>query len=117
MLVPGVGESVKGSTRRIDLVVFDLQPSELAKVFIVIYLAAFLERQLDEVREKWSGFYKPLLVVGAAVALFHFQPDHGTMVILNAYCAVHDFPGGSKALPHLIDVDSYAWAQSLCLRS
>ena len=96
VLVPGVGESVKGSTRRIDLVVFDLQPSELAKVFIVIYLAAFLERQLDEVREKWSGFYKPLLVVGAAVALFHFQPDHGTMVILTLTALCMIFLAGAK---------------------
>lgn len=82
VLVPGIGEVTKGSARRIDLVFFDLQPSELAKVFIVIYLATFLERQLEEVREKWSGFYKPFLVVGAAVALFFYQPDHGTMVIL-----------------------------------
>ncbi|MDE0981516.1 MAG: putative lipid II flippase FtsW [Gammaproteobacteria bacterium] len=96
VLVPGVGESVKGSTRRIDLVVFDLQPSELAKVFIVIYLAAFLERQLDEVREKWSGFYKPLLVVGAAVTLFHFQPDHGTMVILTLTALCMIFLAGAK---------------------
>ena len=96
VLVPGVGESVKGSTRRIDLVVFDLQPSELAKVFIVIYLAAFLEKELDEVREKWSGFYKPLLVVGAAVALFHFQPDHGTMVILTLTALCMIFLAGAK---------------------
>ena len=96
VLVPGVGESVKGSTRRIDLVVFDLQPSELAKVFIVVYLAAFLERQLDEVREKWSGFYKPLLVVGAAVTLFHFQPDHGTMVILTLTALCMIFLAGAK---------------------
>ncbi|MBL4572367.1 MAG: putative lipid II flippase FtsW [Gammaproteobacteria bacterium] len=96
VLVPGVGESVKGSTRRIDLVFFDLQPSELAKVFVVVYLAAFLERQLDEVREKWSGFYKPLTVVGAAVALFHFQPDHGTMVILTLTALCMIFLAGAK---------------------
>ncbi len=96
VLVPGAGESIKGSTRRIDLVVFDLQPSELAKVFIVIYLAAFLERQVDEVREKWSGFYKPLVVVGAAVVLFHFQPDHGTMVILTLTALCMIFLAGAK---------------------
>ena len=96
VLVPGVGESVKGSTRRIDLVFFKLQPSELAKVFIVVYLAGFLERQLDEVREKWSGFCKPLLVVGVAVALFHFQPDHGTMVILTLTALCMIFLAGAK---------------------
>ena len=49
---------------------------------MVLYLAAFLERHQDEVRENWSGFIKPLLVVGAAVVLLHFEPDHGAMVIL-----------------------------------
>lgn len=96
VLIPGVGEVTKGSARRIDLIFFDLQPSELAKVFIVIYLAAFLERQLEEVREKWSGFYKPVLVVGAAVALFFYQPDHGTMVILTLTVLCMIFLAGAK---------------------
>jgi len=96
VVIPGVGEVTKGSARRIHLVFFDLQPSELAKIFVVIYLAAFMERQIDEVREKWSGFYKPLLVVGAAVALFFLQPDHGTMVILTLTALCMIFLAGAK---------------------
>jgi len=82
VLVPGIGKEVNGSLRWIDLGPFNLQPSELAKVFVVIYMAAFLERHLEEVRQDWSGFVKPLIVIGAAVALLHFEPDHGAMVIL-----------------------------------
>jgi cell division protein FtsW len=44
VLVPGIGKVVNGSARWIDLGFFNLQPSELAKVFIVMYLAAYLER-------------------------------------------------------------------------
>ena len=50
VLIPGVGRVVNGSARWIDLGFFNLQPSELAKVFIVIYVAAYLERHADEVR-------------------------------------------------------------------
>ncbi|MEX2130987.1 MAG: putative lipid II flippase FtsW [Pseudohongiellaceae bacterium] len=82
VLIPGLGKVVNGSARWIDLGFFNLQPSELAKVFIIIYLAAFLERRRDEVRQHWSGFVKPLGVIGAAVVLLHFEPDHGAMVIL-----------------------------------
>jgi len=82
VLVPGIGKVVNGSARWIDVGFFNLQPSELAKVFLVLYLAAFLERHHDEVRERWSGFIKPLAVIGAAVVLLHFEPDHGAMVIL-----------------------------------
>ena len=82
--------------RWIDLGLFNLQPSELAKVFIIIYLASFLERHLPEVQESWSGFIKPMGVISAAVVLLHFEPDHGAMVILllTAFCMV--FLAGAK---------------------
>ncbi|MBT3531324.1 MAG: putative lipid II flippase FtsW [Gammaproteobacteria bacterium] len=96
VLVPGVGKVVNGSARWIDLGIINLQPSELAKVFIIIYLASFLERHLPEVQESWSGFIKPLGVISAAVVLLHFEPDHGAMVILllTAFCMI--FLAGAK---------------------
>jgi cell division protein FtsW len=96
VLVPGIGKVVNGSARWIDLGFFNLQPSELAKVFIVIYLAAFLERNLDEVRDDWSGFLKPMLVIGTAAALLQLEPDHGSMVILilTTFCMI--FLAGAK---------------------
>lgn len=96
VLVPGIGKEVNGSLRWIDLGPFNLQPSELAKVFVVIYMAAFLERHLVEVREDWSGFVKPLIVIGAAVALLHFEPDHGAMVILMLTAFALIFLAGAK---------------------
>jgi len=96
VLVPGVGKVVNGSARWIDLGIFNLQPSELAKIFIVIYLAAYLERHLDEVREKWSGFLKPLLAIGGASILLQLEPDHGALVILmlTGFCMI--FLAGAK---------------------
>ena len=96
VLVPGIGKVVNGSARWIDLGIFNLQPSELAKIFIVIYLAAYLERHLDEVREKWSGFLKPLLVIGGASILLQLEPDHGALVILmlTGFCMI--FLAGAK---------------------
>ncbi len=102
VLVPGIGTVVNGSARWIDLGLFRLQPSELAKVFIIIYLAAFLEKHLAEVRERWSGFLKPLLVIGAAVILLQLEPDHGAIVILmlTAFCMI--FLAGAKLYRFLI---------------
>ncbi len=96
VLIPGVGKVVNGSARWIDLGLFNLQPSELAKVFLVAYLAAFLERHRDEVKERWSGFIKPMLVIGAAVVLLHFEPDHGAMVILMLTAFSMIFLAGAK---------------------
>ena len=96
VLVPGIGKVVNGSARWIDLGFFNLQPSELAKIFIVVYLASFLERHQLEVRERWSGFFKPLVVIGAAVVLLHFEPDHGAMVILLVTAFSMVFLAGAK---------------------
>tara|TARA_B100001057_G_scaffold331247_1_gene331557 strand:- start:89 stop:1270 length:1182 start_codon:yes stop_codon:yes gene_type:complete len=90
VLIPGVGKAVNGSARWIDLGFFNLQPSELAKVFIVIYVAAYLERHADAVRGGFIGFMKPMLVVTGAMGLLHFEPDHGAMVILllTTFCLI-----------------------------
>ncbi|MGI9251484.1 MAG: putative lipid II flippase FtsW [Pseudohongiellaceae bacterium] len=96
VLVPGIGHKVNGSTRWINLGLFNLQPSELAKVFIIMYLAAFLERYTDEVKQHWGSFIKPLLVLGAAIVLLQLEPDHGAIVILLAtgFCML--FLAGAK---------------------
>jgi cell division protein FtsW len=96
VLIPGVGYEVNGSSRWLNLGFFNLQPSELAKVFIILYIASFLERHIDEVREEWSGFLKPMGLIGAAVVLLHFEPDHGAMVILMATAFSMIFLAGAK---------------------
>ena len=102
VLVPGIGKVVNGSARWIDLGFFNLQPSEVAKVSIVIYLSAYLERNLEEVRDKWSGFLKPMLVIGVAAVLLELEPDHGALVILmlTAFCMI--FLAGIKLYRFLI---------------
>lgn len=82
VLVPGLGTVVNGSARWIDLGFYRLQPSEMAKIFMVLYMAAYLQRHRDEVHERWSGFLKPMVILAAAIALLHFEPDHGAMVIM-----------------------------------
>ncbi|MDX1491229.1 MAG: putative lipid II flippase FtsW [Pseudohongiellaceae bacterium] len=82
VLVPGVGKVVNGSARWIDLGFYNLQPSEMAKLFIVVYVAAYLARHREEVVNTWSGFLKPMLMLTGAIVLLHFEPDHGAMVIL-----------------------------------
>ena len=96
VLVPGVGKVVNGSARWIDIGIFNLQPSELAKIFIVIYLSSYLDRHLIEVRERWSGFFKPMIIVAGAAVLLQLEPDHGALVILTltAFCMI--FLAGAK---------------------
>jgi cell division protein FtsW len=96
VLIPGIGKEVNGSSRWLNLGLFDLQPSEMAKVFVVLYLAVFLQHNHLEVRERWSGFFKPMVVITAAVTLLYFEPDHGAIVIMFTTAFSMIFLAGAK---------------------
>lgn len=84
VLVPGIGVQVKGSARWINLVMFNLQPSELAKLFFIIYLAGYLVRRNDEIRETLKGFLKPVVLLTLTSLLLFAEPDFGAVVVLSA---------------------------------
>ena len=82
VILPGVGKTVNGSTRWISLGGLNFQPSELAKLLLVSYLAGYLVRRLDEVRSTWWGFAKPMLVLGLVALLLLSEPDLGSTVVI-----------------------------------
>ena len=86
ILIPGIGLTVKGATRWLDLGFFNLQPSEFAKFTMMLFLASYLVRRLEEVRRQFSGFVKPMAVVGLIAVLLLMEPDYGTLLVLS--CAV-----------------------------
>lgn len=96
VLIPGVGTVVNGSARWIDLGFYRLQPSEMSKLFMVVFMAAYLERRRSEVQQSWAGFIKPMLILGVLVVLLHFEPDHGAMVILMATTFTLLFLAGAR---------------------
>ena len=77
----GAGQSVNGATRWIGSGSFQIQPSELAKVALVLYAADMLAREPKRVRSI-QGFMPILLVTGAACLLIMLQPDMGTTMVI-----------------------------------
>ena len=98
VLLPGIGREVNGAKRWIGLGVFNLQPSELAKLFSVMFIAAYLVRRQEEVREKLTGFIKPMLVLGPIAALLLAEPDFGATVVLVGAAIAMLFLGGVNLL-------------------
>lgn len=82
ILVLMVGRQVNGSIRWIGLGPINFQPSELAKLFLVAYIAGYLVRRSDEVSESWWGFIKPLAVMFVAAFLLLMEPDFGATVVI-----------------------------------
>lgn len=77
VLVPGLGVSVNGSRRWLRLGPMSFQPAELAKLALVVYLAAFLARKRETAAHAWQGIVPPLAVSGVLAGLILLQPDLG----------------------------------------
>ncbi|HTQ99631.1 MAG TPA: putative lipid II flippase FtsW [Candidatus Acidoferrum sp.] len=82
VLIPGVGRNVNGATRWIALPGFSLQPSEIAKLLVVMFTAWFLSRHRELVQSSLRGLVYPALLLGPVVALLLLEPDFGATVVL-----------------------------------
>ncbi|SDH53874.1 cell division protein FtsW [Pseudomonas flavescens] len=94
VLVPGIGREVNGARRWIGFGAFNIQPSEIAKVFVVLYLAGYLVRRQEEVRESWAGFFKPFVVLLPMAFLLLLEPDFGATVVMMGSAMAMLFLGG-----------------------
>jgi rod shape determining protein RodA len=81
ILVYAIGRISFGAQRWIDLGIFDLQPSELAKVLLIIVLAKFLADRQEDL-QRLSSFLLSLLYVAVPMIFIYIQPDLGTAIVL-----------------------------------
>ncbi|ABN59933.1 MULTISPECIES: cell division protein FtsW [Shewanella] len=77
-----VGTTVNGATRWLSIGPIRIQVAEVAKFAFAIYMAGYLVRRHQEVRENAKGFYKPIAVFAIYAVLILMQPDLGTVVVL-----------------------------------
>jgi cell division protein FtsW len=79
VLVPGIGAEINGSQRWIIIPgVGTLQPAEVAKLAVVLYLAHWLDRRGREARSFWNGLVPFGLLVAPGFFLIAIEPDLGT---------------------------------------
>jgi cell division protein FtsW len=83
VLIPGVGHLAGGGRRWFRLGFMSLQASELAKLFIVVFMAWFLGRHRELVRNSWKGFVYPVILLALPVLLLLMEPDFGAVVVLS----------------------------------
>jgi len=84
VLVPGFGHTVNGSRRWLEIGGFGFQVSELARVFILIYVASYAVRREEELRGSFLGLAKPLGLLACAGVLLLAEPDFGAATVLFA---------------------------------
>ena len=113
VLIPGVGKTVNGSTRWLPLGLINLQVSELVKLFLVIYIAGYLVRHGDAVRNSLLGFLKPMIMVGFAGLLLLMEPDFGATVVIMGTVLGMTFLTGARFIQFVSFVFIFACAAML----
>ena len=101
LMIPGLAQSSHGATRWIQLGPVSVQPAEVLKLALILYLAVWFERRQDEIRSLWDGVVPFGIMVGAACfVIVVLQRDMGTMMVL-ALAAIGMFYAAGMRLRHL----------------
>ena len=97
VLIPGLGGSAGGSSRWIKLFAgFRFQPSELAKIALIIYMAFALERKQDKIKSFGAGFFSYMIILMVLLTLVLMQPDLGSAVTLFLVAFAMLFAAGAR---------------------
>jgi len=101
VFVPNIGSRVYGASRWIQLGPFSFQPSEMAKLSIILYLAAWLEsRGAQRIKDLFEGMIPFLGIMGLIGFLIMKQPDTGTLGVIVLTSIAIFFVSGAR-LQHL----------------
>jgi cell division protein FtsW len=96
VLIPGVGRVVNGSRRWLSLGPVGIQVSELAKIIMILYVAGYLVRQQEALKQGIFGFIKPMIVLATTAFLLLLEPDFGATVVIVATVMAMLFLTGVK---------------------
>lgn len=96
VFVPGIGKEVNGAKRWLNFGLFNIQPSELAKIAAIMLLASYMANNNKALQEKYSA----MLVPGAVLVIFalpiYLEPDFGSMAVLVVTLGLMLFLGGMR---------------------
>ncbi|WP_034296704.1 putative lipid II flippase FtsW [Herbaspirillum sp. RV1423] len=98
VLIPGIGKGVNGAKRWLSFKVFNLQPSELMKLFIVLYAADYTVRKQEVMHKLTKGFMPMTLAVGVVGLLLLLEPDLGAFGVIVCIAMGILFLGGINGI-------------------
>jgi len=96
VLIPGIGREVAGARRWFRFKFISFQPSELANLAMIIYVADFISRKGDDIKTFLRGFLPPVCILGFLALLILIQPDLGTTLALGIVVFIMLFVAGIR---------------------
>ena len=102
VMVPGIGVTVKGASRWIDLGFGRFQPSELSKIGLIVFYAAYLSDHKNELGSFKNGILKPLVFAVPVILILFFIQDHlSALIVILSIISIMMLMAGSK-LKHFL---------------
>ena len=98
VLAPGIGKGVNGAKRWLSFKVFNLQPSELMKLFVVLYAADYTVRKQQFMHKLTKGFLPMAAAVGCVGLLLLLEPDLGAFGVIVCIAMGILFLGGINGI-------------------
>ena len=97
-MAPGIGRTINGSRRWLRFGMLSFQPSELAKLALVVYLSYYIAKKGERIRDFLNGVTPAYVVAGLFMALAVVQPDFGTTMTIALVAGIMLFVGGANVL-------------------
>lgn len=97
VLVLFVGSEAGGARRWIGFGFFNIQPSEVTKLALIMYASAYVAQKRAELQRFFTGLLPPLVVTGAACLLILLEPDFGTAAMIALTVVIILYAGGAAA--------------------
>ncbi len=96
VLIPGIGKESHGARRWFQVGPLSFQPSEMTKLVFLIYVADFLARKQNKIRNFKEGFLPLVVILGLVCLLVVKQPDLGNCVLIGFLVLTLMFVAGAK---------------------
>lgn len=94
--IPGIGMCINGSWRWLRLGPFTVQPSEIAKIGIILAIAWWISRRRRYMHTFLRGILIPILGLGLCAVLLMLEPDFGTTTLVGLVVIVLLYAGGAR---------------------
>ncbi|WP_082726734.1 putative lipid II flippase FtsW [Paenibacillus riograndensis] len=96
LLFVAFAERINGAKSWLNIGGLGIQPTELAKISIILYLAALISKKGERLRDLRTGYIPVMVIVGIVAGLIMMQPDLGSCMILVATSGLVIYAGGAS---------------------
>jgi len=98
VLIPHIGSQTAGARRWFKFGPLSFQPSEFAKIAIIIYMADFTSRKEKVMKSFLYGYLPAVIILGGTVGLILLEPDLGTAITISVITVMMLFAGGVRSI-------------------